>query len=377
MVFFKARRLLRNKTLKEMKKIIVLVMATAVLTIFNGCQKEELNIRRLTDDEVQPPEVVKPDVYVENGYLVFKSQEVFDSTLAVVQNFSDDEFNQWENSLGFVSANSFYLKAEDEFSIIKTEKQKGDFIEKYSKYLKITEGFDEIDLKFYAKSMGDVLNIEGVIKIGTSLYLFTDYKEYVILDGDEDYLIKLKKGSYQKSGNKNIIEFDPFKNVRLKSTTDSHEFLVGGNIFTDYNNKRLDYSLERTLFTYVHSFDPYSGTYYYSCGYKLFLRLKQYYYDGSWKSDKISYWVNSQSLHWNGLIDGQVVQTYNGTFPDKSFDSTRNSVYLYYADQYFLTTNPNVSDMFIYDYTSTFRSNRLHDNGCGSCIFWKTITYQD
>jgi hypothetical protein len=67
-----------------MKNLILLAMTAAALTIFNGCQKENLNVDQLVD-EVQPQEVVRPDVYVENGYLVFKSQEIFDRTLATVQ----------------------------------------------------------------------------------------------------------------------------------------------------------------------------------------------------------------------------------------------------------------------------------------------------
>jgi hypothetical protein len=358
-----------------MKNLIVFVMTAVALTIFNGCQKDELGVSQQADD-VQPQEVVQPDVYVENGYLVFKSQEVFDSTLAIVQNMSDEDFINWENEFGFISANTYYLNAENEFANIQNEEQKNKFIQNYSKYLNIQD--NGIDTKFYAKSLGDLLNIEGIVKIGNSVYFFTEEKEYVILDGDLNLLEKLKTNKdIKKSARKNLVVFDPFKNNELKSATD-HEFLVGDEIYTDWNRKRLNYTLERTIFTYVHSFDPYTGTTYYSCGYKLFLRLKQYYLDGGiWKSDKISYWVKDQSLHWNGLIDGQVVETYNGTFPDKSFGSTRNSVYVYYADRSFITTNPNVSDMFIYDYTSTFRSNRLHDNGCGSCIFWKTITYED
>lgn len=357
-------------------------MTVVALTIFNGCQKEELNVDQLVD-ELQPQEVVKPDIYVENGYLVFKSQEIFDSTLTVVQNMCDEEFYNWENSLKFISANTYYLNAENEFVNIESEEEKITFVENYSKYLQIND--NGIDIKFYAKSLGDLLNIEGIVKIGNSLYLFTDVKEYVILDGDLDLLEKLKNNIiFEKSAKNNLVVFDPFNQHDLKSAT-NHEFLIGGEIHTDYRApyyniayKKLNYTLERTIFTSIHSFNPYTGTVYYSCGYKLFLRLKQYYLDGgTWKSDKISYWVKNQSLHWDGLIDGQVVETYNGSFPDKSFSSTRNSVYVYYTTRSFLTVNPNISNMYLYNYTSTFRSNRLHDEGCGSCIYWKTITYND
>ncbi|MBW6534905.1 MAG: hypothetical protein K0B11_07850 [Mariniphaga sp.] len=53
------------------KKIGFFVFMAAIIATFGGCQKEELTDRQLTD-EVQPQEVVQPDVYVENGYLAFK-----------------------------------------------------------------------------------------------------------------------------------------------------------------------------------------------------------------------------------------------------------------------------------------------------------------
>ena len=48
------------------KKIGFFVVMAAIIAAFGGCQKEELTVRQLTD-EVQPQEVVQPDVYVENG----------------------------------------------------------------------------------------------------------------------------------------------------------------------------------------------------------------------------------------------------------------------------------------------------------------------
>jgi hypothetical protein len=52
-----------------MKKLVLLAMVATVLTIFNGCQRDEL-VSQLADEQLQS--AVKPDVYLENGYLAFK-----------------------------------------------------------------------------------------------------------------------------------------------------------------------------------------------------------------------------------------------------------------------------------------------------------------
>ena len=64
-----------------MKKLVLLAMVATVLTIFNGCQKDEL-VSQLADEQLQA--AVKPDVYVEGDYLVFKDFEVLDSLSVVI-----------------------------------------------------------------------------------------------------------------------------------------------------------------------------------------------------------------------------------------------------------------------------------------------------
>ena len=55
-----------------MKNLILIAMTALALTIFNGCQEEELNDDLLIEG-VKPQEVVKSGVYVEKDYLVFYS----------------------------------------------------------------------------------------------------------------------------------------------------------------------------------------------------------------------------------------------------------------------------------------------------------------
>ncbi len=52
-----------------MKNLIKLFMVVLLLTVFNGCQNDDL-INQTIDQQLQ--EKIEPDIYLENDYLVFK-----------------------------------------------------------------------------------------------------------------------------------------------------------------------------------------------------------------------------------------------------------------------------------------------------------------
>ena len=111
-----------------MKKIIVLAIVAVALTIFNGCQKEEL-VSQLADE--QPQAAVKPDVYVENGYLVFKDFDTYAKVSDKLDLMSKSEFENWEKEIAFFSAiyllNEVYSKLEIEESEENYKKIKAEY----------------------------------------------------------------------------------------------------------------------------------------------------------------------------------------------------------------------------------------------------------
>ena len=113
-----------------MKKIIFLAMAAVALIIFNGCQKENLNVDHLVD-EVQLQFVVKPDVYVENGYLAFKNLQAVDSLVRLLNTMTTDERINWENQLNFKSAKTHYAPIFEESERISSIEDMIAFKEKY------------------------------------------------------------------------------------------------------------------------------------------------------------------------------------------------------------------------------------------------------
>jgi len=176
-----------------MKKFIVLAIVAVALTIFNGCQKDEL----VLIDE-QPQVVVKPDVYVENGYLAFKNMEAVDSVIQMLGKMKRSEKEVWEQQIGLKSARAEFDKLFNEYDKLESYEEFLAFKKRNSDKLKFNEMEPDdcsIDYPFATGYFLPILNIEGIYKVGRSIIKFTEDNQYVIADGDlnklnniEDYL---------------------------------------------------------------------------------------------------------------------------------------------------------------------------------------------
>jgi len=146
-------------------------MTAVALTIFNGCQKDEPGVSQLAD-EVQPQEVVQPDVYVENGYLAFKNIEAVDSTILLLNKMTTSEKEAWENQLGFKSARAEFDALFEEYDKLPTYEAFLAFKEKYKDKLKFNENDPDdcsIDYPYATNYFIPVLNNKGVYKVGQSI----------------------------------------------------------------------------------------------------------------------------------------------------------------------------------------------------------------
>jgi len=85
-------------------------MVALLLTIFNGCQKDDPIISQLTDE--QPQEVVTNPMFVglndiafsvEDNRLVFESEEEFQKCIDFLANLGDKNFPLFEEEIGFES----------------------------------------------------------------------------------------------------------------------------------------------------------------------------------------------------------------------------------------------------------------------------------
>ncbi|MBN2636104.1 MAG: hypothetical protein JXR61_07525 [Prolixibacteraceae bacterium] len=202
-----------------MKKFILLCMAMGLLTIFNGCQKDELGVGQLAD-EVQPQQVVTPDVYVENGYLAFKNMNAVDSVIHLLNTMTTPEKENWELQMGIKSARAELQELYNEYDKISSKKEMFSFKEKNEANLKFEGQNPEdwsIDYPYATRYFLPVLNSEGVYKVGRSIIKYTKFDQIIIYDGDLEKLNNLDK----YATNDNVVFMSG-----LKSATDENRIFL-------------------------------------------------------------------------------------------------------------------------------------------------------
>jgi hypothetical protein len=194
-----------------MKKFIVLAMVAVALTIFNGCQKDELV---LIDEQSQL--AIKPDVYVENGYLAFKNMEAVDSVIQLLGKMTKTEKEAWETQLGFKSARAEFDKLFDEYDKLESYQDFLTFKKRNSDNLKFNESDPDdcsIDYPFATKYFTPVINTKGIYKVGRTIVKYTSDNQIAILDGDINKLNNLNSAVNDKM----IISIPQLKSSEITS----------------------------------------------------------------------------------------------------------------------------------------------------------------
>ena len=218
---------------------------------------------------------------------------------------------------------------------------------------------DELDInyKFYASSLEAILNIEGEVKIGNSLYKFTD-KEYIVLDGDCKKLETIDNGL--KSGTISddlIVIFDPNVDKKLKST----DVITSGS-FEIYHYRKLDYHVDKIVYSTLVGLDYMNtGAWVWKEGYELNLVLRQYEWGGvftkKWRTMRASYSVKDSYLYWQpwGSMEGVI-----NTFNDVNYGLTSSEVYFKYVDYERTTYGSPVNPYFwVFNFKTTFWSSGI------------------
>ena len=205
------------KLFKSMKKLVLLAMVATVLTIINGCQKDEL-VGQLADEQLQ--EAVKPDVYVESDYLVFKNFAILDSLSKEFNNKSDETIKSFESKIGFKSAYS-YLKEIKTKAENLSEPEIPSFIEATVKKGYFNKESYDFVYPFINESYATVLNPEGKVQIGKTIYRFEGTTQIITAD-----LSRVENGKVIKNIEKRISLDTNLKQLKSGDVT-LKEVLVG------------------------------------------------------------------------------------------------------------------------------------------------------
>lgn len=214
-----------------------------VFTVFNACQKDELE----TNLDDATTKASKADVYLENGYLAFKNMDAVDSVMNVLAQMSRKEKDLWEQSIGVKSARAEFNQLFDEYEKLTTKDEFLKFKVKYFDKLKFNELDEEdcsIDYPFCDTYFTSVLNSSGIIKIGMSLLKFTRWNQITILDGNLEKLNNIAKFP----NDKNIILSTTLKSIKDGSSTSTVTGFLGWRTSGD---RRLWNDLNWTKYIYA------------------------------------------------------------------------------------------------------------------------------
>ncbi len=329
-----------------MKNFIVFAMVAAALIIFNGCQKEELGVSQLTDD-VQPQEVVQPDVYVEYDYLVFKDFETFLLLQKKLNNMSIEEIQKHELKMGYESAFSYRKSL-----LTKADNLPDSEILSYLNEVSDEGYFDkqkkEFVYPFYNESLSKVLNQKGKFKIGNTIYQFKGTTQTITAD-----LAEIEHDGDVESSQK-VIQLDNAILPELKSG----ETLTGTLLSNDrlrclLELKRESFAVEGWI---IVGGEVVWGTLgHYWAVYYRFYSYKQF---ALYKSDRPTYFNWKTNRIFIGGGDDPVLDYYNANpSTERTTESRAIEHVRIYETQYLMPapgTAPDVHNVYVSDFWSDY-----------------------
>lgn len=156
-----------------MKKITI-VFWTIIIAIFTiimvGCEKNDMIYN---EDSTG---IENKDVYLKNGRLVFKNNDVFYKLKQEISNMPNNEYLDWTKNMEF---NSF----ENSFDVL--HKQVEELLEQDK-----DQAADRLyESKYdFPPSINRTINKDGVLQIADKIYIYKNKQKYEIKETDENHL---------------------------------------------------------------------------------------------------------------------------------------------------------------------------------------------
>jgi hypothetical protein len=155
-------------------------------------------------------------VQVRNGILEFADRQAYDRLGEEISRMCTDELNEWKRSLpGFISIRSIYEKAtvEEETFFFNGGKpgEHSAFVQQHAEALAfVRDDVMQPNLPPHTeKHLSSLVNENGIIKIGNSIFEYRSGSIKEIQDGDESKIAQLK----------NYAESDPSQNILVTTFT--------------------------------------------------------------------------------------------------------------------------------------------------------------
>lgn len=176
---------------------------------------------------------------VENGMLSFESKHMFEATCREIAIADRKAVDLWEKSTGIKTpASIFYavILAEDSISTYYmnlSEKEQEYWRNQPQKHSAIYEeallnktihlipdgdGGEYFDINLYDKSIANLINLDGFVKIENQIYQYTEDAIKIIQDGNIEKIETIQNINHNFNGNGMIVSV--FSDNKLKSTSD-------------------------------------------------------------------------------------------------------------------------------------------------------------
>ena len=181
-----------------MKKIMFFIM---VFSLLFSCKKE------LTDDliseEITSAEITK-------DYLTFKSSDEFFSVLDSLNKLPVDQIMWYKSEEGFVSLFTIQENYYECLDLVTDEISYNNLLTEYCDVFSLD---DPLQFKVYCKTVYPVINREGIVKIGNSLYKFTEDGQIILKNDDLDRLLSLSVSDIE-SDDVTIFRYKDYMNSK-------------------------------------------------------------------------------------------------------------------------------------------------------------------
>jgi hypothetical protein len=281
------------------------------------------NLNRLNDYLTTE---IKEDVSYNGDYLEFKSKQTFDSIRNLLDEMDYSNFVKWEQNYGFKSARTWRNEFENSLAESRSQEDLDLVVKKYSDHLTI-DNDHLVRYNFYSESLDRILNINGVVKIGKSLYKFTKDNEYISYDGSMQRIEDVINSKNQKSLelNNDKLLFNLRKSNNLKST---YDYIVVEGLKTQ-GDRRLFYSIHKIAYSSIYAVDIYNGGIIYQWGYGLNLTMRQqkysWFFGYDWRNMSASYFVRNVYISWSEI--GVSGLGFTGSMNDMDFSTSGEAKY--------------------------------------------------
>jgi len=279
-----------------------------VLTFFNACQKDELEVDPAGETVLQE----KPDIYLEENYLVFKNFETVENTLNELNNQSFEAKQQWETQLGFKSAMTYRSELSNKLEAMDDLPTAEKFISELASKGYFSMQDSCLSYPFYNVSWNGVLNPNGLVKIGDVLYCFQEDKQIIILDGSKSTLTRYLSSDKIDDGVVKVISSIKTRSVGTQGYGELGQ-VVGYKDLNYYH--RLIVTLYYEAITIK---DPEIPENYIQTGVKLYLSYHSY-------RKKLWYWLDYNTLFYYKNAIWSIGGNYDHNFARRFPTSTRNN----------------------------------------------------